>query len=80
MARAYDAGVRVNQDNSFSYFDPQCRVSDGVVVPRIDAPREMPRATIASHEGQFDVANTPADRNWNFVSTDAVLKIEIVRN
>ena len=81
MARPYDAGTRVNQDNSYSFFPPPCRTNDeGVLVDVAEAPLEAPRAAIGPHAGQFRITNTPTGRNWNFETTDDVLRIEIVRN
>ena len=80
-ARPYDAGTRVNQDNSYSFFPPPCRTTeDGTLVDVQEAPLEDPRSTIAPHSGQFRTVNTPANRNWDFATEDKVLKIEIVRN
>lgn len=80
-ARPYDAGTRVNQDNSYSFFPPPCRTTaDGNLVDVQEAPLEDPRSTIAPHAGQFRTINTPANRNWDFATEDKVLKIEIVRN
>lgn len=80
-ARPYDAGTRVNQNNSYSFFPPPCRTTaDGNLVDVQEAPLENPRATIAPHAGQFRTINTPANRNWDIATEDKVLKIEIVRN
>ncbi len=81
LARPYDAGTRVNQDNSYSFFPPPCRTNtEGVLIDVAEAPLEEPRAAIGPHEGQFRISNTPAGRNWDFETTDDVLRIEIVRN
>lgn len=81
MARPYDAGTRVNQDNSYSFFPPPCRTNAaGDLIDVQEAPLESPRAPISAHEGQFRVVNTPTGRNWNFATDDEVLRIEIVRN
>ncbi len=81
LARPYDAGTRVNQDNSYSFFPPPCRTTaDGVLIDVAEAPLESPRAEIGAHEGQFRISNTPTGRNWNFETNDDVLRIEIVRN
>ncbi len=80
-ARPYDAGTRINQDNSYSFFPPPCRTrADGELVPVQEAPLESPRGSIGPHAGQFRVTNTPEGRNWNFATEDEVLRIEIVRN
>ena len=80
-ARPYDAGTRINQDNSYSFFPPPCRTTaDGNLVDVQEAPLENPRSTVAPHAGQFRTSNTPANRNWDFATEDKVLKIEIVRN
>ncbi len=81
MARPYDAGTRVNQDNAYSFFPPPCRTnSDGELIDVQEAPLESPRAPISAHEGQFRVPNTAMGRNWNFTTDDEILRIEIVRN
>ena len=81
MARPYDAGTRINQNNSYSFFPPPCRTNaEGVLIDVAEAPLEAPRAAIGPHEGQFRITNTPTGRNWNFETTDEVLMIEIVRN
>ena len=81
MARPYDAGTRVNQDDSYSFFPPPCRTNaDGVLIDVAEAPLEAPRGTISAHAGQFRVPNTPTGRNWNFETDEEVLRIEIVRN
>ncbi len=81
MARPYDAGTRVNQDNSYSFFPPPCRTNaEGVLIDVAEAPLEAPRAAIGPHAGQFRVVNTPAGRNWDFATDSDVLMIEIVRN
>lgn len=80
-ARPYDAGTRVNQNNSYSFFPPPCRTrADGTLIDVQEAPLESPRASIAPHAGQFRTVHTPANRNWDFETEDKVLKIEIVRN
>jgi len=81
MARPYDAGTRINQNNSYSFFPPPCRTNaEGVLIDVAEAPLEAPRAAIGPHEGQFRITNTPTGRNWDFETTDDVLMIEIVRN
>jgi len=81
MARPYDAGTRINQDNSYSFFPPPCRTNaDGELIDVAEAPLESPRVAIAAHAGQSGTANTPAGRTWDFATTDDVLMIEIVRN
>ncbi len=81
MARPYDAGTRVNQDDSYSFFPPPCRTTaDGVTVDVNEAPLESPRAPIGAHAGQRTLPNTPAGRNWDFNTDSEVLRIEIVRN
>jgi hypothetical protein len=80
-ARPYDAGTRVNQENSYSFFPPPCRTNAaGELIDVAEAPLESPRGIVGPHAGQFRVPNTPAGRNWDFATDDAVLKIEIVRN
>lgn len=80
MARPYDAGTRVNQNNSYSFFPPPCRTTaDGVLVDVQEAPLESPRAAIGPHVGQFRTVNTPFLRNWDFNTDSDVLIIEIVR-
>lgn len=81
MARPYDAGTRVNQDNSYSFFPPPCRTNAaGELIDVQEAPLDEPRGVIGPHAGQFRITNTPTGRNWNFATDDDVLKIEIVRN
>jgi len=81
LARPYDAGTRINQNNSYSFFPPPCRTNaEGVLIDVAEAPLEAPRAAIGPHEGQFRITNTPTGRNWDFETTDDVLRIEIVRN
>ena len=81
LARPYDAGTRVNQDNSYSFFPPPCRTNAaGELIDVAEAPLEDPRAAIGPHEGQFRISNTPTGRNWDFATDDDVLRIEIVRN
>lgn len=81
MARPYDAGTRVNQDNSYSFFPPPCRTNaEGTLIDVQEAPLESPRAPIGAHDGQFRISNTPTGRNWDFATDDEVLRIEIVRN
>jgi len=81
LARPYDAGTRVNQNNSYSFFPPPCRTNAaGELIDVAEAPLEAPRAAIGPHAGQFQITNTPTGRNWNFETTDDVLRIEIVRN
>lgn len=78
-ARPYDAGSRVNQNNSYSFFPPPCRTTaDGELIDVQEAP--MDTSVIAPHEGQLSTVNSPLGRNWNFATEDKVLKIEIVRN
>lgn len=80
-ARPYDAGTRINQDDSYSFFPPPCRTnSAGELIDVAEAPLESPRLEIGPHAGQFRVPNTPLGRNWNFATDDEVLTIEIVRN
>ncbi len=76
MAMAYDAGTRVNQADTESFFPPPCAASDVV----IEAPLEDPRAAIAAHPGQSGLANVVDGMNWDFAAGDTVLQIEIVRN
>ena len=79
-ALPYDAGTRVNQDNSYSFFPPPCRTNaDGVLIDVDEAPLESPRLAIGPHAGQSGTANTPAGQNWDFATSDEVLIIEIVR-
>ena len=81
LARPYDAGTRINQNNSYSFFPPPCRTNaEGVLIDVAEAPLEEPRAAIGPHEGQFRITNTPTGRNWDFETDDDVLRIEIVRN
>jgi len=81
LARPYDAGTRINQNNSYSFFPPPCRTNAaGELIDVVEAPLETPRAAIGPHAGQFRITNTPAGRNWDFETTDDVLMIEIVRN
>ena len=81
LARPYDAGTRINQDNSYSFFPPPCRTNaDGELIDVVEAPLESPRGEISPHAGQFRITNTPTGRNWNFATDDDVLRIEIVRN
>ncbi len=76
MAMAYDAGTRINQADTESFFPPPCAASDVVV----EAPVEDPRAPIAAHPGQSGLANVVEGMNWDFAAGEAVLQIEIVRN
>lgn len=78
-ARPYDAGTRVNQNNSYSFFPPPCRTTAGGELVDVQA-APMDSAPIAPHEGQLSTVNSPMGRNWNFATEDKVLKIEIVRN
>ena len=80
LARPYDAGTRINQDNSYSFFPPPCRTNAaGELIDVVEAPLEAPRLAIGAHPGQLDTANTPRGSNWDFATTDDVLMIEIVR-
>jgi len=80
MARPYDAGTRINQDNSYSFFPPPCRTNaDGVLIDVHEAPLESPRLPVSAHAGQSGTANTPGGQNWDFGTDDEVLIIEIVR-
>lgn len=79
-ALPYDAGTRVNQDDSYSFFPPPCRTTaDGVLVDVNEAPLDAPRGVVSAHAGQFRVPNTPTGRNWNFETDEEVLRIEITR-
>ena len=80
MALPYDAGTRVNQNNSYSFFPPPCRAGADGEVPVVEAPLEDPRGVIGPHAGQSATINTPDGRNWDFATGDQVLMIEIVRN
>jgi len=80
MAQPYDAGTRVNQDNSYSFLPSFCRTSsDGQIIRLFEAPLNEPRGVIAAHEGQSGIANTQPGNNWDFATTDEVLMVEIVR-
>lgn len=80
-ARPYDAGTRVNQDNSYSFFPPPCRTnSSGDLIDVQEAPLESPRQAIAPHAGQFRISNSAVGRNWDFATDDKVLQVTIVRN
>ena len=80
LARPYDAGTRINQNDSYSFFPPPCRTrADGTVIDVVEAPLESPRVAIGPHAGQSDTPNTPAGNNWDFSTSDDVLMIEIVR-
>jgi len=80
-ARPYDAGTRVNQDNSYSFFPPPCRTnSAGELIDVQEAPLESPRQAIAPHAGQFRLTNSAMGRNWDFATEDKVLQVTIVRN
>jgi len=80
LARPYDAGTRINQNNSYSFFPPPCRTNaEGALIDVAEAPLESPRQAIGAHAGQLNIANTPLGSNWNFATTDDVLMIEIVR-
>lgn len=79
-ALPYDAGTRVNQDDSYSFFPPPCRTrADGTMIDVNEAPLESPRLAIGPHAGQSGTANTPNGQNWDFATSDEVLIIEIVR-
>ena len=85
FAVPYDAGTRVNQNDSYSFFPPPCRDSDGMppfenLIDVAEAPEEAERLPIAAHAGQMQTINTPEGRNWDFATGDQVLMIEIVRN
>ena len=50
LARPYDAGTRINQDNSYSFFPPPCRTNaDGELIDVVEAPLESPRGEISPH-------------------------------
>ena len=77
----YDAGTRVNQNDSYSFFPPPCR-SDGAggLVDVVEAPEEAERLPLGPHAGQMQTVNTPDGRNWDFATGDDVIQITITRN
>ena len=79
VAMVYDAGTRINQPDSESFFPPPCRTGDVV-----EAPLEDPRQPIAGHPGQSGLVvpteGPAAGADFDIAPFQQILEVEIVRN
>jgi len=77
-ALAYDAGTRVNEADSTTFFPPPCRAGD--TIPVVEAVIEDPRQPIVAHPGQTGVITLSEGVDWDFPAGAEVLQIEVTRN
>jgi len=76
-AVAYDAGTRVNEADSTTFFPPPCRAGD--TVPVREAVVEDPRQPIVAHPGQTGVITLSEGVDWDFAAGAQVLQIVVTR-